>query len=92
MKNLRLCSFAAADSDAAADYLQIDVKAPKNLHVIECVCKGKAPLLVTLFKSGVTLKAFKHAAPRDAIAMIDRCAIIDNGDDVREKILNLCKQ
>ncbi len=91
MKNLRLCSFAAADSENAADYLQIDVKAPKNLHVIECVCKGKTPLVVTVYKPGVTLKAFKHAAPRDAIAMIDRCAIIDKRDNVREKILNLLK-
>lgn len=91
MTNLRLCSFSAADTEDSADFLQIDVKEPKNLHAIECVCKGKTPLVVTLFKRGVTLKAFKHAAPRDAVAMIDRCAVIDKGEKVTEKILNLCK-
>lgn len=91
MTNLRLCSFSAADTEDSADFLQIDVKEPKNLHAIECVCKGKTPLVVTLFKSGVTLKAFKHASPRDAVAMIDRCAVIDKGEKVTEKILNLCK-
>lgn len=66
----RLIEITPEDESKTPSYFVVDIRRPQNLHAVLVMCKGSTPLVITVFKKGVSLKAYKHAAPERAVKMI----------------------